>query len=424
MATGETVEILRQTIIDTCNKPAPTRVEQTEGVSPVAYYEREIRELLRLADVEVGGCRPWDIQTLNARWFHATYASGTLGLGEAYVRGWWETERLDEFFYKIISAGLENKVRKFRHLRLSLQAKLFNLQARTRALRSIAQHYDRGNEFYRHMLDKRMVYSCAYWNGATTRAQAQENKLHLICRKIGLQRGQRVLDVGCGWGSFPRFAAENYGAEVVGITLSREQAELANKMCKGLPVQIRVQDYRDLAERFDHVVCIGMFEHVGHKNYASFFETIRNCLRDGGLLLLHPIGKNATCSGVDPWIAKYIFPDGELPSLSQISEAIEQHYVVEDVHNFGADYDKTLMAWFQNFDAAWPNFKRHYGDEFYRMWKYYLLSCAGSFRARDMQLYQLVLSTKGVKGGYHRPNLDDENDAVTERKTASHLAAC
>jgi SAM-dependent methyltransferase len=177
-----------------------------------------------------------------------------------------------------------------------------------------------------------------------------------VCRKLGLQPGMRVLDIGCGWGSFMGFAAERYGVRCVGITISEQQAELGRQRLAHLPVEFRLQDYREVDERFDRVVSLGMFEHVGHKNYPDYMAMARRCLADDGLFLLHTIGRNDTADGTDPWIDRYVFPNGELPSIARLGRAVEPHFVVEDLHNFGADYDRTLMAWHRNFEAAWPRF--------------------------------------------------------------------
>ena len=184
--------------------------------------------------------------------------------------------------------------------------------------------------------------------------------------------------------------------------MSKQQVEFARDLCKHLPVEIRLQDYREIDEPFDHVISLGMFEHVGRKNCRTYMEVVRRCLKENGLFLLQTIGNKVSALATDPWVSKYIFPNGYVPSLQQIAHAAEGLFVIEDLHNFGADYDKTLMAWFRNFDQAWPRFKERYGERFYRMWKYYLLSCAGCFRARDMQLWQIVLSPGGVSGGYQR----------------------
>jgi cyclopropane-fatty-acyl-phospholipid synthase len=245
-----------------------------------------------------------------------------------------------------------------------------------------------------------MTYTCGYWQGALNLEQAQADKLDLVCRKIALQPGDRVLDIGCGWGSFAEFAALRYGAQVVGVTISRQQAQLARQRCDGLPVEIRLQDYRDLDEPFDHIVSLGMFEHVGWKNYATYMQVAQRCLGDSGVFLLHTIGANSSCKHCDAWISRYIFPNGGLPSIAQLGKSLEGRFVLEDWHNFGADYDLTLMAWHANFERHWHELTGSYDQRFYRMWRYYLLICAGAFRARDIQLWQLVLSKKGLSGGY------------------------
>jgi len=370
----------------------------------VASAQAFIEELLKKADVTIGGSRPWDITVHNERLFNRVIRNGSLGLGEAYMDGWWDVPELDQFFFRILLADLGKEFR-FNWSTIShyLHATFSNLQSGSRAFVVGEAHYDLGNDLYEAMLDRRMVYTCGYWENVTTLDEAQEAKLDLVCRKIGLHKvGQpvRILDTGCGWGSFAKYAAEKYGASVVGVTVSKEQAALGQERCKGLPVEIRLQDYRDVSETFDHIVSLGMFEHVGVKNYRVYFEVVNHCLKNDGLFLLHTIGGNRSVYTAEPWITKYIFPGGMMPSIAQIGRATEGLFVVEDVHNFGAYYDPTLIAWFKNFDAAWPSLHAKYGDRFYRMWKYYLLACAGAFRARDLQLWQIVLSKNGVPGGY------------------------
>jgi cyclopropane-fatty-acyl-phospholipid synthase len=358
-------------------------------------------DALAKADVQLGGARPQDITVHDEQLFGRVIRYGTMGLGEGYMDGEWDSPSIDTFIYKVLNARLQNVIEvNWASIVAITKAFLLNLQSSARAFKVGEVHYDLGNDLYEAMLDKRMVYTCGYWKDAQTLDEAQEAKLDLVCRKIGLKAGDRILDIGCGWGSFAKFAAEKYGATVVGITISKEQAVLARERCKGLPVEIRVQDYRDVDEKFDHIISLGMFEHVGVKNYRTYFQMAERCLKEGGLFLLHTIGGNVSRLTSDPWIGKYIFPGGVIPSVAQIGKAIENLFVVEDWHNFGSDYDKTLMAWFNNFDGAWPALREKYGDRFYRMWKYYLLSCAGSFRAREVQLWQIVLSPHGVPGGY------------------------
>lgn len=276
---------------------------------------------------------------------------------------------------------------------------LGNPQRPSKAFEVGEKHYDIGNDLYEAMLDSRMTYTCGYWKDAHNLEEAQEAKLDLVCKKLGLKPGHRILDVGCGWGSFLKYASERYGVRGVGITVSKEQAALARERCKGLPIEIRLQDYRDTEGTYDHIASLGMFEHVGPKNYRAYFSKIKTLLKDGGLFLLHTIGSDITAP-VDPWIEKYIFPNSQIPSLRQVADALEGLFIMEDWHNFGADYDTTLMAWFSRFDAHWEEFKHRYDERFYRMWKYYLLVSAASFRARKNQLWQIVLSPQGVPGGY------------------------
>ena len=367
-----------------------------------------IQSLLSEAQITLNGSGDTDIQVNNSGFYNRVLIDGVLGFGESYMDGWWEVQKTDDLFYRLINASLEEKVKSWKIVPHILKAKIFNSGKQSKAFEVGKKHYDIGNALFQKMLDKRMVYSCGYWKEAKNLDEAQEAKLDLICRKLSLQPGMKVLDVGCGWGSFCKYAAEKYGVDVVGITISKEQAELAKENCKGLNVEIRLQDYRevnaealsDSGNRFDRVVSIGMFEHVGYKNYRIFMKTIHQSLKEDGLFLLHTIGGNKSEITIDPWTHKYIFPNSMLPSIKQIGASIEQLFVMEDWHSFGHDYDKTLMAWFENFDRAWDELKPDYDERFYRMWKYYLLSCAGSFRAGKNQLWQIVLSKNGIPNGY------------------------
>jgi cyclopropane-fatty-acyl-phospholipid synthase len=333
-------------------------------------------------------------------------AHGTLGLGEAYMDGWWDCDQLDELVRRAQSVDLVRHLISPTTMARVAQAKLMNLQSRRRAFTVGERHYDIGNDLYRRMLDSRMIYSCGYWRNAGTLDAAQEAKLTLIANKLELEAGMRVLDIGCGWGGAAQFLAEKLGCEVVGLTVSREQAAFARDRCAGLTVDIRLQDYRDVDEPFDRVYSIGMFEHVGVKNYATYMDVVRRCLRDGdGLSVLHTIGGLRSRSQTDPWIEKYIFPNSMLPSMAQISRAAEGRLVTEDVQNFGPDYDRTLMAWKANVDAHWDELSATYDTRFKRMWDFYLLSSAGSFRARKLQLWQFVMSRDGVPTGYRAEHI-------------------
>lgn len=361
-----------------------------------------VAELLAGVDIKINGDRPWDIKVHDERLYSRVARSGNLGLGEAYMDGWWDCDAIDEMINRVLRGDLATKVRQGISWELIFYTLLhFNPAGdKDKAYEIGEKHYDTGNDLFVRMLDKRMVYTCGYWRDATTLDAAQEAKLDLVCRKIGLKPGMRVLDIGGGWGSFAKFAAEKYGSSVVNVTVSKEQVELANELCKGLSVENRLQDYRDVNEKFDAIVSLGMFEHVGPRYYKDYFMVAEKCLKDDGLFLLHTIGRNSTKGQPDAWISKYIFPNSALPSAHMLTGAIEGKFIMEDWHNFSADYDKTLMAWHKNFENSWPELKTKYSERFYRMWRYYLLSCAGGFRARGIQLWQVVLSKKGVVGGY------------------------
>lgn len=366
-----------------------------------ASSQSVVESITAVADVKINGDRPWDIKVHNDAFYDIVLKDRSLGLGESYMNNYWDADQLDVCIYRIVKGDLEHKFKpNISQIWAYLKAKIFNRQSRVGSMQVINQHYQLGNDLYQHMLDPLMTYSCGYWKKAKNLADAQVAKYDLIARKLGFKEGMRVLDIGCGWGGFAKYVAEKYKVKVVGITLSENQASYAREVCKGLPVEIRVQDYRDLNEKFDRIVEIGMFEHVGVKNYRTFMEIIYNCLNDNGMVMLHTIGGNCSTIACDPWIDKYIFRGGHLPSIAQIGSSIEGLFVMEDWHNFSSDYDKTLMAWFDNFNKSWPKLKQNYPPQFYRMWKYYLLSCAGAFRARDIQLWQVVLSKGGVEGGY------------------------
>jgi len=365
-------------------------------------YKSLVKELLSLSDIEINGSNPWDIQVHDERFYKRAITKVELGLGESYMDNWWDVEKLDEMIFRIIRADLQNKVKHNYKVALQLAGFwLINMQARRRAFIIGERHYDLGNDLFRKMLDKRMNYSCAYWKDAKTLDEAQENKLELICKKLYLKPGMRILDIGCGWGAFAKYAAEKYGVEVVGITVSKEQVSLGKELCKGLPVEFKLQDYRDVNEKFDRIVSVGMIEHVGYRNYRHYFVIAERNLKNDGLFLLHTIGEVRSVKNTDAWTHKYIFPNGMLPSIAQLAKSVEGLFIIEDLHNFGADYDKTLMAWYENFIGSWDDIKDRYGERFYRMWKYFLLSSAGGFRARKSnQLWQIILSKNGVPGGY------------------------
>ena len=358
-------------------------------------YTQKVTELLSLADVRINGDRPWDLQVHNDDLFERVLGSGSLGLGEAYMESWWDCQELDEFFSRVIRADLQKQVHTLRDKLFYVYAHFVNRQKGKKAFEVGSQHYDAGNDLYERMLDKRMIYTCGFWQDAKNLDQAQEHKLELVCRKLKLQPGMRVLDIGCGWGGAARYMAEKYDVEVVGISVSQEQIDMANAQSEGYNVNFRFQDYRDLNESFDRIYSLGMMEHVGFKNYADYFKVAHSCLNEGGLFLLHTIGFHKTSEKIDPWIERYIFPNSILPSAELITKHSAAIFTIEDWHNFGLDYHKTLHAWHDNISTAWGDLP-DYNEEFRRMWKYYLMASSGTFKAYTNHLWQIVLS-KGVQ---------------------------
>jgi len=397
--------------LDSGNITDTTRREHGVSSPP-----RLLIELLEGTGVSIDGNGPCDIQVHDAETYRRVLTRGSLGFGEAYMDGLWDCQQLDSMFTRLHRAGISERIRTLPRLRVLLSTLsgiagdwLINYQSPRRAFRIGERHYDIGNEIFEAMLDPTLSYSCAYWAHAENLEQAQRDKLDMICRKLELEPGERLLDIGCGWGGLARHAAQHYGVEVFGITVSREQLTLARERCAGLPVTLELMDYRDLRGRYDKIASVGMFEHVGPKNYTSYFDTVRRLLAEDGLMLLHTIGDSATSHSNDPWINKYIFPSSKLPSAQQIAEAIEPDLVIRDWHEFGADYDRTLMAWWTNFNRSWSSLQTATCDErFYRMWKYYLHCCAAGFRSGQMQLWQIVLTRRGARTDYHSIRPQDE----------------
>ena len=401
-----TATSLKHTDRPSAVEPDQTRTDTASGT--VRPAPDRFARALAAADIRIGGDRPWDMRINDPRALSAVRRRGMIGLGESYMNGWWDCDAIDQMFDRAVRAGAPALFRHHPRVILGwLGALLRNGQTRRASARDISAHYDLGYELFSKTLDRRMAYSCGYWRDAHTLDEAQEAKLELVCQKLGLEPGMRVLDIGCGWGSFVKYAVERHGVRAVGVTLSHDQAEHDRALCKGLDVEILLKDYRAITGRFDRIASIGMFEHVGPKNYRTFMDVARRSLADDGLFLLHTFATRDSFpsrihSEVD-WINRRIFPGLVTPSMAQIGRALDGRFVIEDVENFGADYDPTLMAWCANFDRAWPELSAHYDERFRRMWRYYLLQCAGAFRARGYQVWQLLLSKHGAPGGFVRP---------------------
>jgi len=251
-----------------------------------------------------------------------------------------------------------------------------------------------------------MQYTCGYWRNAKNLNQAQLDKMELICQKLKLKPGMKVLELGCGFGGLAKYMAERYGVSVTGCSISKEQTSLGKELCKGLPVEFLLCDYRDIKadHEYDRVVAVGILEHVGIFNYRTFYKVAEKALVDDGVFLTHNMGVNSTSIAVsEKWSSENLFPNGGFPKLEQLITYAEDLFMVEDVHNIGADYYPTLKAWEENFDKEWPQIESKYGDKFYKMWKVYLHYAQGLLSSRQVHLYQIVYSKKGILGGYQAP---------------------
>ena len=366
-----------------------------------------LAQLLASADIHLNGNRAWDIQVRHTELLKRLLTQGGLGLGESYMDGWWECQAIDLMLERVMRAGLHERLQTPRAWWEGIKDS-FRPRADNNPERIVGRMiYEVGNSVYQAMFDPYMTHSCAYWvEGAQTLEDAQLAKLEMICRKLQLKPGMRVLDIGCGWGSFMRYAAERYGVTVLGLTASETQAQLGQKLSKSLPVQFELTDYKqfnlDHQSRFDRIVSIGFIEQLVKIDFTTFFQTAKRCLKDDGWMLLQTEGKLHQSGLLDAWDEKYIHPQGHLPRLDELTQASQAHFVVEDVHNFGADHDLTLQHWHQRFELAWPQLRLSKDERFYRLWRFHLLSSAASFRTRHKQMWQLVLSPKGMHKVFRR----------------------
>ena len=375
-----------------------------------------IASLFGRAGITLNGSEPWDIQVKNDRFFRRSLR-GSLGFGESYMEGDWDVGSIDALFRRIIRYDISDSLMvMLNRLRLDLKSRLTNMQSRIGS-RAIAEtHYDLDHRLYELFLGPWNQYTCCFYDKATTLEEAEVEKLEMVCNKLDLQPGDRVMDIGCGWGGFAKYAAETRGCHVTGVSISVEQIAYARKYTAGLPVDIIECDYRDLPKRyedgsFDKVVIIGMIEHVGYKNYRHLFEVVHRMLNDVGLFLLHTIGNSTVTTVVDPWIEKYIFRNSMAPAASQLTHAMEMLFTLQDWENYGHYYPSTLAHWQERFEANWPRIEaietaNRFDERFRRMFNYYFLSCKAGFETEDILLWHLVMSKAGCRQTvYPRVNL-------------------
>ena len=353
-----------------------------------------VQDFLQQADIRVDGSRPWDIKICHPDFFKCIMQQGLLGLGESYMDGWWECERVDILIYKFLTGRLDEYLPIHLHNILNLfSAKLLSLKPDHVSLTSGNKEHEIGYDIFAVMLDNYMQYSCGLWREGTSLDEAQTAKLQMICEKLQLSPGMRILDLGCGWGGTAEYMARHYGVYVEGITDSTEQQKVAQARCRDLDVTIMLGDFHDcIDDQFDRIISLGTLQNIELRNYQAFFKRIANSLNPDGRCLLQSIGKDQFVNHVGLWINKYIFPRGCLPSEEQIVRSTQPYLHIEDWINLGGDYDKTFMSWEKRINDAWPELKDNYSPRFKRMLDYYLCSCAGFLRAKKLNMWQMVFS--------------------------------
>jgi cyclopropane-fatty-acyl-phospholipid synthase len=364
--------------------------------------------------------------------YHKLVFNPELSAGEAYMDGRmvFENSTLRDFLTLIsinrISLGSYPVQRILR--RVSRQFKRFQ-QANPigKAQQNVAHHYDLGNEFYRLFLDEGMQYSCAYFlSDDDTLEQAQRNKLRLLAAKLNLSPGQRVLDIGCGWGALALYLAALNDVEVVGVTLSKEQYESAQSQAQnagmGDRVRFALKDYREVEGRFDRIVSVGMFEHVGVHHYGEFFAKINELMDDDGIALLHSIGHMSPPGTASPWLRKYIFPGAYSPALSEVFDAVEQNSLwVTDLEFLRLHYAQTLAHWIQRFETNRDKIEAMYDEKFGRMWEFYLISAEMMFRTGSQLVFHMQLARKRDAVPIIRDYITDVQRKYTKLETENPL---
>lgn len=359
-----------------------------------------VEEILLKADVKIVNhkdlARSYDIIIHNDK-ARDDFISGSLGFMESYMKGYWSCRDLEKLFQKLEEANLHQlslyTIPQLISIGLNrLRVKIKGFTQKDGQLVGL-QHYDLPRKLYETMLGSSMIYSCAYFKNVNSLHDAQRAKMELICQKIKLSPGMTVLDIGCGWGTLAYFLVVNYNVKVVAITISKEQIKYCQETFQHPNLTYKLEDYRNMNDQiFDRIVSVGMFEHVTSINYETYFKVCEKILKPKGLFLLHTItgDKSHQPGEGNPFIMKYIFPNSQLPSLSQITQFTSYKFVIEDVQNFGLYYAKTLKKWRNNFDDYLQ--KNTLDNSFIRMWKAYLIMSQIGFEKNRIFLHQLVLS--------------------------------
>ena len=337
----------------------------------------------------------------NDIFFNKLLDRGELGLAESYMDGDWESNDLGNllkklmFYQDILESKAKYQTINFLYLKIfSTYESFFNTNTLIKSPENIQKHYDVGNDLYNKMLGTTMQYTCAYFNkDDMTLDEAQESKMDLIAKKLDLKEGMDVIDIGCGFGSMANYLAKKYKVKVTGVTLSPEQKNFSDEYFGNENVSIEVKDYRLVRGKFDRVYSVGMFEHIGSKNYKEYFDKCYDLLKDDGIMFCHTMGISRPNYHQNEYFAsKYIFPEGELPDMLNLTEGYSEKWRLEDFQNIGISYSKTFDAWRENI-GNWETLEG-YDERFKRMWEYYLHLFAENFRCQNFLLFQNVFTKK------------------------------
>jgi cyclopropane-fatty-acyl-phospholipid synthase len=361
-----------------------------------------VETFLNECEIQIDGANQGDIIVKDDRFYSMCINYGELGFGESYMYGYWDSKNLYETLYN----GIKN-CHKVSYMNLNSIAfnryfnnMFYNNQTIDKASADVQAHYNKGNDLYERMLDKtNMQYTCGFFQDTNDLETAQIQKLNIIAQKLNLKPGEKLLDIGCGWGNLINFMTTNYGVKGIGITISSEQLKFCKEKYKdNKNAEFLLIDYRNIPDdmKFDKIVSVGMFEHVGKKNFEEYFDIVYKHLNDDGLALIHTMGQqskmiNATAHS--EWIDKYIFPGGEIPDWEDLSKIISKRFFIHDWHNFGKYYARTFEAWYNNINKRWNEIP-NYNEEFRRMWNFYLVSFIVNFDLCRLLLFQILISKK------------------------------
>lgn len=349
---------------------------------------------------------PVHLRFTSAKWEREVALDPALKLGEAYMEGGFEFVKGDiykllEIIFESTGPIAENQMwmKAMSFIRTATK-RFVQMNTLKRSARNVQHHYDLSGKLYDLFLDPDRQYSCAYFQTPDTDLnEAQLAKKRHLAAKLQVNKGEKLLDIGCGWGGLGLYFARVLGADVTGVTLSHEQFGIANQRAKTLGLENRakflLEDYRNLNAQFDKIVSVGMFEHVGIGHFKEYFDHVKRLLKPDGRFVLHSIGRSGEPGATNPWIAKYIFPGGYIPSLSEVIPVIEKSgLIITDIEILRLHYAETLKAWRQSFLAHWDEAKALYDERFCRMWDFYLAASESAFRWQGMMVFQIQLAHK------------------------------